>query len=201
MESDRTGQHFADWVMDQVSSYVGFVDRDLVVVTTLDPRLQRMAEAELVRVLDEGGPEKDASQAALVSMTPDGAVKAMVGGRDYGSSQFNRATQALRQPGSAFKPFVFLAGLEQGMTPETIMTDSPISIDGWKPDNYEGRYYGDVTLREAFARSLNSVAVQISEQVGRQRVIEMARRLGITADITPRPQPGARQQRALPCWS
>ncbi len=187
VESDRTGQHFADWVMDQVSSYVGFVDRDLVVVTTLDPRLQRMAQAELVRVLDEGGPEKDASQAALVSMSPDGAVKAMVGGRDYSSSQFNRATQSLRQPGSAFKPFVFLAGLEQGMTPELKMTDSPLSIEGWKPDNYEGRYYGEVTLREAFARSLNSVAVQISEQVGRQRVTEMARRLGITADITPGP--------------
>ncbi len=187
VESDRTGQHFADWVMDQVSSYVGFVDRDLVVVTTLDPRLQRMAQAELVRVLDEGGPEKDASQAALVSMSPDGAVKAMVGGRDYGSSQFNRATQSLRQPGSAFKAFVFLAGLEQGMTPESKMTDSPLSIEGWKPDNYEGRYYGDVTMREAFARSLNSVAVQISEQVGRQRVTEMARRLGITADITPGP--------------
>ena len=122
VESDRTGQHFADWVMDQVSSYVGFVDRDLVVVTTLDPRLQRMAQAELVRVLDEGGPEKDASQAALVSMSPDGAVKAMVGGRDYSSSQFNRATQSLRQPGSAFKAFVFLAGLEQGMTPELKMT-------------------------------------------------------------------------------
>jgi penicillin-binding protein 1A len=187
VESDRTGQHFADWVMDQVSSYVGFVDRDLVVVTTLDPRLQRMAQAELVRVLDEDGPEKKASQAALVSMSPDGAVKAMVGGRDYSSSQFNRATQSLRQPGSAFKAFVFLAGLEQGMTPETMMKDSPLSIEGWRPDNYQDRYYGDVTLREAFARSLNSVAVQISEQVGRQRVTEMARRLGITADITPGP--------------
>jgi penicillin-binding protein 1A len=173
--------------MDQVSDYVGYVDRDLVVVTTLDPKLQRMAEAELVRVLDEDGPAKQASQAALVSMTPDGAVKAMVGGRDYSSSQFNRATQSLRQPGSAFKPFVFLAGLEQGLTPETMMNDTPLSIEGWKPDNYEGRYYGEVTLREAFARSLNSVAVQISEQVGRQRVTEMARRLGITAEITPGP--------------
>lgn len=187
VESDRTGQHFADWVMDQVSSYVGFVDRDLVVVTTLDPKLQRLAQAELVRVLDEDGPEKKTSQAALVSMSPDGAVKAMVGGRDYSHSQFNRATQSLRQPGSAFKAFVFLAALEHGLTPETMMTDSPLSIDGWKPNNYEGRYYGPVTLREAFAKSLNSVAVQVSEQTGRQRVTEMARRLGITADLTPGP--------------
>src|SRR5262245_295563 len=188
VDSDRTGQHFADWVMDQVSSYVGFVDRDLVVVTTLDPRLQRLAQAQLISVLDKDGPERNASQAALVSMTPDGAVRAMVGGRDYSTSQFNRATQSLRQPGSAFKAFVFLAGLEHGViTPETMMIDSPLSVDGWKPDNYQSKYYGPVTVRDAFARSLNSVAVQISEQVGRPRVTEMARRLGITADLTPGP--------------
>jgi penicillin-binding protein 1A len=188
VDSDRTGQHFADWVMDQVSSYVGFVDRDLVVVTTLDPKLQRLAQAQLVGVLDKDGPERNASQAALVSMTPDGAVRAMVGGRDYSTSQFNRATQSLRQPGSAFKAFVFLAGLEHGtITPETMMVDSPLSVDGWKPDNYQSKYYGPVTVRDAFARSLNSVAVQISEQVGRPRVTEMARRLGITADLTPGP--------------
>jgi penicillin-binding protein 1A len=186
-DSSRTGQHFADWVMDQVSGYVGFVDRDLVVVTTLDPRLQRAAESELVRVLDEQGPERNASQAALVSMTPDGAVRAMVGGRDYATSQFNRSTQSLRQPGSAFKAFVFLAALEQGMTPDMTMTDSPISVEGWAPGNYRDRYYGKVTLREAFALSLNSVAVQLSEQIGRRRVSEMARRLGITGDLTPGP--------------
>jgi penicillin-binding protein 1A len=187
VDSDRTGQHFADWVMDQVSSYVGFVDRDLVVVTTLDPKLQRLAQAQLVSVLDKDGPDRKASQAALVSMTPDGAVRAMVGGRDYSTSQFNRATQSLRQPGSAFKAFVFLAGLEHSVTPETMMIDSPLSVDGWKPDNYQNKYFGPVTVRDAFARSLNSVAVQVSEQVGRPRVTEMARRLGITADLTPGP--------------
>jgi penicillin-binding protein 1A len=183
----RTGRHFADWVLDQVQSYVGFVDRDLVVVTTLDPRLQHLAEGELVRVLDEQGPDRGASQAALVALSPDGAVRAMVGGRDYATSQFNRATQSLRQPGSAFKAFVFLAGLENGMTPDTQLFDAPISIGGWKPDNYEGRYLGDVTMRDAFARSLNSVAVQISERVGRKRVVEAARRLGITANLTSGP--------------
>jgi penicillin-binding protein 1A len=183
----RTGRHFADWVLDQVQSYVGFVDRDLVVVTTLDPRLQHLAEGELVRVLDEQGPDRGASQAALVALSPDGAVRAMVGGRDYATSQFNRATQSLRQPGSAFKAFVFLAGLENGMTPDTQLFDAPISIGGWKPDNYEGRYLGDVTMRDAFARSLNSVAVQISERIGRKRVVEAARRLGITSNLTSGP--------------
>ncbi|MGH6931746.1 MAG: transglycosylase domain-containing protein, partial [Dongiaceae bacterium] len=183
----RTGRHFADWVLDQVSSYVGFVDRDLVVVTTLDPRLQRMAESDLARVLDQTGAERQAAQGALIAMAPRGAVRAMVGGRDYSTSQFNRATKSLRQPGSAFKPFVFLAGFERGFTPDSRFVDSPLAVDGWSPGNYEGKYFGDVTLREAFARSLNSVAVQLSEQVGRNRVIEGAQRLGITSELTPGP--------------
>src|SRR5215470_4730704 len=185
--SGHSGQHFADWVMDQVSGYVGFVDRDLVVVTTLDPRLQKLAEIELAKMLDTDGPKRNAGQAALVSLSPDGAVRAMVGGRDYATSQFNRATQSLRQPGSAFKAFVFLAGFEHGMTPDDQMFDGPISVGGWKPGNYENDYQGEVTLREAFAKSLNSVAVQVSERVGRKNVIEAARRLGITSDLTTGP--------------
>jgi penicillin-binding protein 1A len=183
----QSGRHFSDWVMDQVASYVGFVDRDLVVVTTLDTRLQKIAETELVKLLETEGSERDAGQAALVALAPDGAVRAMVGGRDYAHSQFNRATQALRQPGSAFKAFVFLAGLEHGLTPDDRMIDSPLKVGGWKPDNYEDRYYGAVTLREAFARSLNSVAVQVSERIGRKYVVEAARRLGITSELTPGP--------------
>jgi penicillin-binding protein 1A len=111
----------------------------------------------------------------------------MVGGRDYSSSQFNRATKSLRQPGSAFKPFVFLAGMEQGFTPDSRFVDSPLTVENWTPRNYEGKFFGEVTLREAFARSLNSVAVQLSEQVGRARVIEAAQRLGITSQLTPGP--------------
>jgi penicillin-binding protein 1A len=185
--SEHPGRHFADWVMDQVSGYIGFVDRDLVVVTTLDTRLQKLAETELVALLDAEGAKRDAGQAALVTLSPDGAVRAMVGGRDYATSEFNRATQSLRQPGSAFKPFVFLAGLEHGLTPETAMFDGPIRIGNWSPRNYENDYGGDVTVREAFARSLNSVAVQVSERVGRRNVIEAARRLGITSDLTSGP--------------
>jgi penicillin-binding protein 1A len=185
--SGNPGRHFADWVVDQVSSYVGFVDRDLVVVTTLDTRLQAIAEAELTKLLEEKGAEHHAGQAALVALSPDGAVRAMVGGRDYGGSQFNRATQALRQPGSAFKAFVFLAGFESGFRPDSFMFDGPIKVGNWQPRNYQNDYRGDVSLREAFARSLNSVAVQLSERVGRENVVEAARRLGITAELTTGP--------------
>ena len=175
--------------MDQVSGYVGFVDRDLVVVTTLDPRLQKHGgDRAGAKMLDADGPKRNAGQAALVTLSPDGAVRAMVGGRDYAGSQFNRATQSLRQPGSAFKAFVFLAGLEHGLTPDDhACSTGPISIGGWKPGNYEDSYQGDVTLREAFAKSLNTVAVQVSERVGRKNVVEMARRLGITSDLTTGP--------------
>ncbi|HLB79527.1 MAG TPA: PBP1A family penicillin-binding protein [Dongiaceae bacterium] len=182
-----TGRYFADWVLDQVSSYVGYSERDLVVVTTLDPALQRMAEADLLRLLAEEGADRRVGQAALVAMSPDGAVRAMVGGRDYAESQFNRATQALRQPGSAFKAFVFLAGLEQGLTPDSRLVDSPLSIGGWRPANYEDKYFGEVTLREAFARSLNSVAVQVSQRVGPAAVAATARRLGVTAELSAAP--------------
>jgi penicillin-binding protein 1A len=178
--SNQIGQHFADWVIDQVSSYVGFADQDLVVQTTLNPALQRQAEATLERVLAEQGPAMKASQGALVAMRPDGTVLAMVGGTDYRGSQFNRATQALRQPGSAFKTFVFLSAFENGFVPGNLFVDGPVRIGNWSPGNYEDRYYGNVTLREAFARSLNSVAVQLSERVGRGKVIETAHRLGIT---------------------
>ena len=177
---NQIGQHFADWVIDQVSSYVGYADQDLVVQTTLDPALQREAETTLERVLAEHGAAMKASQGALVAMRPDGAVLAMVGGTDYRQSQFNRATQALRQPGSAFKTFVYLTAFENGYVPGNMFVDGPIRVGNWSPGNYNDRYYGNVTLRDAYARSLNSVAVQLSERVGRTKVIDTAHRLGLT---------------------
>ncbi|MEA2780736.1 MAG: penicillin-binding protein [Rhodospirillaceae bacterium] len=181
-----SGQYYADWVLDQVSGYVNYTDRDLVVVTTIDPQAQQGAEATVSKVLASDA-AKNADQAAVVAMSPDGAVRALVGGRDYGDSQFNRATQALRQPGSAFKLFVFLAGMEAGLRPDDKLVDGPVSVGNWRPNNFDDRYYGTVTLREAFARSLNSVAVQVSERVGRSRVVETAHRLGITADLSATP--------------
>ena len=176
----RAGRHFADWVLDRVSGYVAPGDRDLIVVTTLDSRLQRRAES----AVRSSGLK---SEAALVALSPDGAVMAMVGGRDYATSQFNRATQAMRQPGSAFKPIVYLAGLEAGLTPESTIVDKPLTVEGWSPRNFERTHQGQVTLRRALARSINTVAVSVSERAGRSRVITTARRLGITAALKPAP--------------
>ncbi len=180
-----SARYYADWIMDQVQGFVGFTDRDLVIVTTLDPRLQRLAEDKLALALDIDGTAANVRQAALVAMAPDGAVRALVGGADYAQSQFNRATQAMRQPGSAFKPVVYLAALQSGYKPDDKFTDAPYSIGGWSPRNYEGTYRGQVTLREALAYSINTVAAQLVEKVGPRRVVAMAHRLGITSDLKP----------------
>ncbi len=185
--TSASGQYYADWVLDQVSSYVNYVDQDLVVVTTIDALAQQAAEAVVSKVLSDADAAKNANQAALVAMSPDGAVRAIVGGRDYGASQFDRATQALRPPGSSFKLFVYLAGMEAGMTPEDTLVDAPISVGNWRPANYDDHYFGAVSLRDAFARSLNSVAVQVSEKIGHAKVIDAARRLGVTADLADAP--------------
>ncbi len=177
------GQYFADWAVNQARQTLGGVRRDLTVTTTLDPRIQAIAEKAVADVLTESGAEMGAGEAAVVAMRPDGAILAMVGGRSYQTSQFNRATQALRQPGSAFKLFVYLAGLESGLTPDSRMVDKKIKIGDWEPENYSGRYRGQVSLREAFARSLNSVAVQVIQQAGLDRVLAAARRLGITTPL------------------
>ncbi len=183
--SSRSNNHyFADWIVEQLGDFGGIENQDLTVVTTLDARLQAAAEAAVAETLTRDGPKAAAGQAALVAMTPDGAVRAMVGGRDYGGSQFNRATQALRQPGSAFKPFVYLAALEVGITPGNHFVYGPISIGKWQPHNYTNRYLGDITVADAFAQSINTVAVQVEMRVGVPRVVAAAHRVGITADLT-----------------
>ena len=180
-------RYFADWVMEQVPDYVFPGGRDLTVITTLDNRLQRLAEKRVARMLAAAGNKAGVSQAALVAMTPDGAVGAMVGGRDYRASQFNRAVQARRQPGSAFKPFVYLAALEAGLTAATLIADAPLTVDGWSPRNFDGGYRGEVSMRRALAQSINTVAVKVAERTGRERVIRTARRLGLSADFKPTP--------------
>ena len=177
-------RYFADWVYEQTAAYVGAEGRDLVVVTTLDARLQAAAEQAVIATLDKDGDKAEVEQGALVAMAPDGAVRAMVGGRDYGESQFNRATQALRQPGSAFKPFVYLAALEHGMTPRDRFLDQPIRIGNWQPRNYENKYRGEVSAAQALAESINTVAAQVLQRVGVDDVINAAHRLGITSDLT-----------------
>jgi penicillin-binding protein 1A len=182
-----SARYFADWVVDEIYQLVGRSHPDLVVYTTLDARLQSQAEDAVETALDKSGEKLNVEQAALVALGPDGAVRAMVGGRDYLDSPYNRATQARRQPGSAFKPIVYLTALQNGFTPDDQVFDGPISVGNWKPHNYDGKYAGNITLRDAVARSANTVAVQVDEKVGRDKVIETARRLGITSDLKPEP--------------
>ncbi|MBY0510006.1 MAG: PBP1A family penicillin-binding protein [Rhodospirillaceae bacterium] len=178
-------RYFADWVVSQVESYVGTIDRDLVVQTTLDGRLQAQAETILAKRLSEQGAKLNVEQGAIVVLGPDGAVRAMVGGKDYADSQFNRATQAMRQPGSAFKPFVYLAGLEGGYHPDDMVTDAPIKIGKWKPQNFSGTYEGPVTYEYALAKSINTVAVRVAQHVGAKAVVAVAHRMGITESLKP----------------
>jgi len=177
-------RYFADWIADQVRDFAGTTERDLTVRTTLDPRMQGEAEAVIADVLARHGIKDVVSQGALVAMATDGAVRAMVGGRDYNDSQFNRATQAQRQPGSAFKPFVYLAGIEAGVRPGDRFVDAPIQIGNWRPHNYANKYRGEVSVAEAFAESINTVAVQVAQRAGVANVIAVANRLGITSPLS-----------------
>ncbi|MBN9342900.1 MAG: hypothetical protein BGO76_07165 [Caedibacter sp. 38-128] len=177
------GRYFADWVFETLDEYIGKPSEDIVVKTTLDPRLQKFAEESVLEVLTADGPKFDASQASLVSMTPDGGVRAMVGGKNYAQSQFNRATQAKRQTGSSFKFFVFMAALEHEYTPETMVSDVPMQIGKWKPKNYMWQSRGELTLKDGFAYSVNAMPVRLAYQLGWPIVAKMARRLGLTSPM------------------
>ena len=166
--------------------FAGASDHDLRVRTTLDTRMQGAAEAAITDTLNRRGLADAVSQGALVAMTPDGAVRAMVGGRDYTESQFNRATQAQRQPGSSFKPFVYLAGIEAGLRPDDQFVDGPIQIGNWRPHNYTNKYLGQVSLAYALAESINTVAVQVAQRAGIAQVIAVANRLRIASNLARR---------------
>ncbi len=175
----------ADYVMDVLDDFIGAVEGDVTVLTSIDSKLQASAEATLVDALSAQGAKLNASQGAVVSLAPDGAIRALIGGRDYTKSQFNRATAARRQPGSSFKPFVYLTALEKGMTPDTIRDDAPVSIKGWEPENYSRNYRGPVTLATAMQHSLNTVAARLIQEVTPKEVIRTAQRLGITSALQP----------------
>jgi len=178
-----TGSYFADWAIPQARAAVGARYGETVVRTTLDPKLQAKAETILRQALDRDGKGLNITQGAIIAMRSDGRVVAMVGGRDYGDSQFNRA-DAARQPGSAFKLFVYLAAMRKGMTPTTPISDSPVELSGWKPKNHEGKYHArEVPLITAFAASSNVAAVRLAHQLGRAEVVRTARDLGVTEKI------------------
>ncbi|KUM26757.1 penicillin-binding protein [Mesorhizobium loti] len=175
--------YVADTVMEELPDLIGDVRGDIVIDTTVDLTLQKLAEQSIRRLIDESGKKLNVTQGALVSIDDSGAVRAMVGGYDYSTSQFDRASEARRQPGSAFKPFVYMAALEAGRTPDSVRNDAPIKIGKWTPDNYGGKYYGKVTLATALAKSLNSVAAQLTMEVGPDAVVEAAHRMGIQSDL------------------
>jgi penicillin-binding protein 1A len=181
--------HFLDWVYRETIDILrvhGLEDNYVVEVkTTIDTALQRKASGLIAAALKREGRRYNASQGALVALTPDGAVRAIVGGRDYESSQFNRATDAWRQPGSAFKPFVYLAALMNGWRPDSLISDAPITIGGWTPQNYSRRYHGRVTLTTALVHSYNTVPVRLMVRIGKQAIIDVARAAGLRSPIRP----------------
>ena len=180
--ANQHAQYFIDWLDGEVRGLVGEPTEDLVIETTLDLTIQTQAERAVRRIL-----ERDASrgvqQAALVALDGEGRVRAMIGGASYADSQFNRAVNARRQAGSAWKPFVYLAAVEAGYTPQTMVVDQPITIGGWSPRNYSGNFIGQTTLANAVAQSTNTVAASIADQIGRDSVARAARRLGIESRI------------------
>jgi penicillin-binding protein 1A len=183
-KGDDTGYPYAvDWVAELLPEFVGEHEGDLIVDTTIDAGLQRVAQQSLRRVLDSEGGELNAREGAVVVLDPWGEVKALVGGRSYSTSPFDRAIKAMRQPGSAFKPFVYLAALESGYRPDSVAYDGPTTIAGWSPRNYTGLYHGEISLREALAQSTNTVAARLAAEVGPWRVVRTARRLGIQSRL------------------
>lgn len=175
--------YFTDYVMELLPDLVGPVERNLTVYTTLDLDMQNKLEGSLSKVMAEQGAARDVKQGAAVTIDSVGAIKAWVGGTSYRASQFDRVYRAKRQPGSSFKLFVYLAGLENGIKLTDHFVDHPISVGKWRPRNFSREYKGKMTMQEAFAQSINTIAVQISEKVGRQKVADVAHALGITEEL------------------
>ncbi|MDX2156288.1 MAG: PBP1A family penicillin-binding protein [Hyphomicrobiaceae bacterium] len=181
-----TGLEYAvDYVLDRLPPIASFGRKEILVETTIDAGLQKRAQATVEAMLAREGQAAGAGQAALVVLDTSGGIRALVGGRSFAESQFDRAVKARRQPGSAFKPLVYLAAVEQGMGADTVIADAPIDLGGWSPRNEDGRYRGPVTLRSALAHSINTVAVRLQQEVGGEKVAAVARRLGIATKLRP----------------
>lgn len=183
--ANDSNQYFGDYIVEQLDDLIGLQIRDIIVETTFDPDIQRAGTESLNRLIQENMAAKRLTQGSIIVTRRDGAILALIGGKDYAQSQFNRATHALRPPGSSFKPIVYLTALENGYTPDTLVMDVPITEGIYKPTNFDDKYYGEIPLRLAFAYSLNTIAIQLMQQVGTGAVIDTARRLGITADLVP----------------
>ena len=180
-------EYAVEYVVERMPLVRGSGNAEVIVETTLDARLQSVAHGSVASQLDTYGASLHARQASVVLMATSGAIRALVGGRSYAQSQFNRAVKARRQPGSAFKPIVYLAGVENGLTPDTIGYDLPLSVKGWSPKNESGHFKGEMTLRTALANSVNTIAVRMALDLPKRRVIETAKRLGITSELRDQP--------------
>ena len=176
------GKHFADWVYSDVNDYIGERENDIYVYTTLNQYIQETADKVLTQTI-KANKHKNVTQGAIVVLDKTGAIKAMVGGVDYQKSQFNRAINALRQPGSSFKTFVYLCALENGYKPEDKIGDFPLSIGDWQPENIDKKYHGEVTLREALAKSYNLATINLAQSLSSSNIIKIAKKAGITTPI------------------
>lgn len=183
----QAADYAIDFVLDRMPDALGGGGGEIIVDTTIDRDLQRHASSVVTEAMAQEGAALEAGQAAVVVLDTNGGVRAMVGGRSYAESQFNRAVKALRQPGSAFKPFVYLAALEKGYTPDSVAYDLPFNLEGWSPKNDNGRFSGAITLRQALAQSVNTVAVRLMMDVGPDKVVTLASRLGIEAPLRTEP--------------
>ncbi len=177
-------QYAVDWISKQLPLLVKNYDQSIIIETTIDPKIQANAEQAVRKRLAENGKKMHVSEAAMVVMDPTGAVIAMIGGKSYQKSQYNRAIAASRQPGSAFKAFVYEAAMENGFTPDSTEIDEPVRIGGWSPENYKQKYLGPVSLEQAFAQSINTVAAKLAVSVGTDKVASVAQRFGITSTLT-----------------
>jgi penicillin-binding protein 1A len=178
-ETAQSGRYFVDWIVESLPNYIGPIEQDILVVTTLDPKLQRQAEATAEKFMAEHSEKRNVSELGLISMTADGAVRAVIGGRNHDLSVFNRATQAKRQAGSSIKPFVYLAALERGLEPTSMISDEKICFKSWCPKNYHWDPRGSVRVVDALAYSINTATVRLAKSVGVKNIQDVARRLGL----------------------
>jgi penicillin-binding protein 1A len=175
--------YFLDWAFEKVKEMAPPGDRVLTVRTTIDTGMQHAGEDAIESTLRQYGADYLVKQGALVAVEPDGAIRAMVGGRDYGESQFNRATDALRQPGSSFKPFVYATAMMNGFTPQSVLLDEPLCIGDWCPSDYGGTFSGPVTITTALIHSINIIPVRLAQAIGRDKIVETAHKMGITSEL------------------
>ena len=178
-----SGRYFADWIMSEAAKLISVPEEHIIIETTLDPELQNASQLALIKYTKRYGSERKFAQGATISLGKDGSIYAMVGGVNYRQSQFNRATQAYRSPGSALKPFIYLTAIEKGWQPDDMILDATLDGESYAPENYNEKYYGEVTLQEALSRSMNTAAVRLTQKIGIGNFIKKLKKFGISSTL------------------